>query len=130
MTTKHERETVIEAVRGTGRWQSPDPAKDGSSFGNVTAIAKRLGVERQTVYGYMERWASVRQAVEDEREKRKDFVEDRMMKRIMEGSDTMIIFFAKTQMKDRGFVERQELTGADGGPLLVVSWDDATDDTD
>lgn len=122
--TTYTREEVIRAIRGEEEFapkQEPGkPPKEGSSFGNISAIAGRLGVTRQTVYSYMDRWASVRQAIEDERERRKDYVEDRMMRRIMQGSDTMIIFFAKTQMKDRGFVERTELTGADGGPVPIA----------
>ena len=35
-----------------------------------------------------------------------------------EGDTTMLIFYAKTQMKDRGYNERQEITGADGAPLM------------
>jgi hypothetical protein len=38
---------------------------------------------------------------------------------IKAGNVTAIIFYLKTQAKDRGYVERQELTGADGGKLQV-----------
>jgi hypothetical protein len=30
-----------------------------------------------------------------------------------------IIFYLKTQCKDRGYVERQEITGADAGPITI-----------
>ena len=30
----------------------------------------------------------------------------------------MIIFYAKTQMKDRGYTERSEITGRDGKDLI------------
>ena len=35
-----------------------------------------------------------------------------------EGDTTMIIFYAKTQMKDRGYTERREITGKDGESLI------------
>ena len=35
-----------------------------------------------------------------------------------EGDTTMIIFYAKTQMKDRGYTERKEITGKDGEDLI------------
>lgn len=119
----HDLDTVIDAVRGEGAFAPPkDSKQEPSSFGNTAIIAQRLGVARRTVYNYVKRWKGVADAIDDEKEKRKDFVEDRMLKRIMEGSDTMIIWFSKTQMKDRGFVERQELTGPEGGviPIAIV----------
>ena len=116
----HELETVIDAINGTGHWASKDTKKISSSFGNITTIAKRLGVNRSTVYGYIKRWAGVREAIDDARETRKDLVEDKMMKRIMEGSDTMVIFFAKTQMKDRGYVERQEIENSGNVEVVIT----------
>jgi len=50
-----------------------------------------------------------------------------MMKLIDDLNPTMIIFYLKTQAKDRGYVERQEVTGADGGAVMV-KWDDENND--
>lgn len=115
----HELETIIEAINGEGFWGSENPKEVTTSFGNMTAIAKRLGVSRKTVWQWAKETKAIRDAIDEAKEMRKDFVEDRMIRRVMEGSDTMMIFFAKTQMKDRGFVERVEWTGADGGPIQV-----------
>jgi hypothetical protein len=120
--TVHDVQTVLDAVRGEGEWAKDSDKSVTTSFGNLTAIGKRLGVHRNTVLGYSQRWKTVADAIEQEKELRKDFVEDKMLKRVMEGSDTMIIFFAKTQMKDRGYVERQEITGAEGGPIRVKGY--------
>lgn len=122
--TAHDMQTVLDAVRGEGYWARDGENAISTSFGNLTAIGKRLGVHRVTVANYAKRWKSVAEAIEAEKELRKDLVEDKMFKRINEGSDTMIIFFAKTQMKDRGYVERQEITGAEGGPIDVRSLSD------
>lgn len=116
----HDLETVLDAINGEGFWAAePGEQRLTSSFGNVTTIARRLGVGRQTVYNYLDRWTTARAALEDAREQRKDLVEDRMLRRILEGSDTMMIFFAKTQMKDRGYVERTELVGVDDQPFTL-----------
>ena len=38
----------------------------------------------------------------------------------------MLIFYAKTQMKDRGYTERKEITGKDGEALLNTKEIDIT----
>ena len=94
------------------------------SKGFITTIAKRLGCARLTVYRLMEKYDSVRQAVEDEREGLKDFAESKLFQQINEGNTTAIIFYLKTQAKDRGYVESHHLehTGKDGEaiPIKVI----------
>lgn len=119
-STEWEMQDVLDAVNGEGKFASFEDGEFTGSLGNIHTIAKRLDIRRKTVYGYAKRWVSVGSAIKEQKELRKDLVEDKMFKRIIEGSDVMAIFFAKTQMKDRGYVERQELTGADGGPLQVT----------
>ena len=118
---EHDLQTILDAINGEGRWKSDDPKKSSNSFGNITAIAKRLGVSRPTIYNYINHWKTVKDAIHDAREEKKDFVEDRMFKRIMEGSDVMMIFYAKTQMKDRGYIERQEISGG-GKPQEIINY--------
>lgn len=88
--------------------------------GLALQAGKALGCDARTIRDYAKRYATVRDALKDAREDTKDEVESLMLKRIREGSDIMAIFFAKTQMKDRGYVERSEITGADAGPLAVT----------
>jgi hypothetical protein len=88
--------------------------------GYVSKAAETLGCSVRTVYNYAENHKTVRQAWQDIREKRHDYVENKMMTKIDEGDTTMIIFYAKTQMKERGYIERQEVTGKDGAAQEVV----------
>lgn len=88
--------------------------------GFVTKIAQSLGVTAKTIYSYRDRYPDVADAIEEAREQRHDFVENKLMERINAGSDTAIIFYLKTQCKSRGFVERQEVTGRDGGPMATT----------
>jgi hypothetical protein len=99
-----------------------------NSRGFVTSIAKRLGCSRTYVYTLAKKYPTFQQAIDDEREGLKDFAEGKLMGQIDEGNIAAIIFYLKTQAKDRGYVERQEITGADGGSI-TVNWDD-TSNTD
>ena len=82
-------------------------AIDGSG-GFITTIAKRVGCTRQTVYNAMERYATVKQAIADEKDSLKDMAENELLRQIKDGNTTATIFYLKTQAKDRGYVERQE----------------------
>lgn len=98
-------EQVIEAVKG--------------SRGFVTTIAKQLGCDRTYVYRLANKFPTVKQAIEEEREGVKDFAEGKLLQQIDAGNITAIIFYLKTQAKDRGYIERQEITGADGNEVII-----------
>jgi hypothetical protein len=42
------------------------------------------------------------------------------MKLIKDGNVAATIFFLKTQGKRRGYIERQEVTGAEGAPIIEI----------
>ena len=84
--------------------------------GYISRISDILGCSHQTIYNYRDRYATVRQAMADTKTKRTDYVEDQLMKAIREGNVTAMIFYLKTQAKDRGYIERTEFqhSGSDG----------------
>lgn len=86
--------------------------------GFLWVAAQKLGCSAKTVERYIKKYPAVAEARREAKFKRDDLVEAKIMTRIKEGSDTMIIFYAKTQMKDRGYVERAELQH--DGQLNVV----------
>jgi hypothetical protein len=88
--------------------------------GFITQAAKALGISRSHLHHLINRHPTVKEALTDAREEMKDFTEGKMYQKIADGDTTMIIFYAKTQMKDRGYVERQEIVGKDSGPVEVV----------
>jgi hypothetical protein len=96
---------AIEAARG--------------SRGFVTTIARQLACDRTHVYRLMDKFPTFKQAVADERESLKDFAEGKLFQQIDDGNTTAIIFYLKCQAKERGYVERQEITGADGGAVPI-----------
>lgn len=92
--------------------------------GNIAQAAKALGVTRQTLYNRIQKSTQLAQTVVDEREGMVDIAESALRREVINGNITAIIFTLKTLGKERGYVERQEITGADGGPLRFTA-DDA-----
>ncbi len=90
------------------------------AFGNLSAASKSLGVDRVSLYKWIEQ-DGLEQAVIEGRNSRLDFVEGKLDQKIDGGDTTAIIFFLKTQGKSRGYVERQEITGADGKKFFEVT---------
>ena len=87
------------------------------SSGLLTLAAKKADVTYKTVWQYTQDFPSVKQAVEEAKEKMLDFAEGKRYEKITEGDNTAIIFYLKTQGKKRGYIERQEVTGEDGKPV-------------
>lgn len=81
-----------------------------NSRGFVTTIAKNLGCSRVHVYRLVEKYATAKEALENEREGVKDFAEGKLVQQIDAGNITAIIFYLKCQAKDRGYVEKQEIS--------------------
>ena len=95
--------------------------------GNLSAAARYLGCSRNTIARYIENYPTVKAVYDEERETLIDFAENQLFKQVQEGNITAIIFTLKTIGKSRGYVERQEVTGADGG-AVTVRWDDENND--
>ena len=89
------------------------------SLGVVTTACKTVGIARSTHYLWMNTDDEYKQAVEDISEVALDFAESQLHKQIKEGNSTSTIFYLKTKGKKRGYVERQEITGADGLPSNI-----------
>lgn len=87
------------------------------SFGVIAHAAKQVGIDRTTHYTWLEDDPGYKAAVADLKEYKKDFIESKLIKLINDGDTAATIFAAKTQLKDRGYIERTELTGADGKDL-------------
>lgn len=112
-------------------------------MGNKTEIAKALNIGRRTLYDWIEKDSDLKDAIELQDEANIDFAESKLFERIngYEHDDihitnylgnitkteiikhyppdpTSIIFFLKTKAKHRGYIERQEITGKDGDPLI------------
>ena len=95
--------------------------------GAVYLAARELGCAPNTIYNRMEKSPALKQAVEDARGEVVDYAEQKLRLAILNGEPWAIAMALKTIGKHRGYVERQEVTGADGGAVLV-KWDDENND--
>lgn len=87
--------------------------------GNLSAVARALGVSRTTLYKFLQAHPTAQQAVEEARETMLDHAESMLYRKVLDGDTTALIFFLKTQGRRRGYVERVETTGRDGGPVQI-----------
>lgn len=106
MAEKYTAQQMIDAIQ--------------DAKGILAAAARSLGCSRTTLYNYMERYSTVKDAYTESRETLLDFTEQQLFKQVSEGNITAIIFTLKTIGKRRGYVERQEVTGKDGDVIRVT----------
>lgn len=103
--------------------------------GKVTVAAQRLGCTVRTIYNYANKYATVQNAIDEARamwdEKLVDLAELKLFQEVNDGNAWAIKYALSTKGKHRGYVERQEVTGADGGALnVVVRWPEQDADAD
>lgn len=103
--------------------------------GNLSAVARALGYKsRGLLYRRIKESATLQSAVDDARESFVDEVESSLYQNARNGNVAAQIFIMKAHpvAKRRGWGERQELTGADNGAMVIkMTWGDAGgDETD
>lgn len=103
---RYSKATIVEAIRGTG--------------GVVSSIASRLDCSWNCAKKYIEKWPETVQAYEDEKEAILDLCESVLYAAIKNGDTQSAKWLLATKGKERGFVERREVTGENGAPLTVM----------
>ena len=99
--TEHKKKALLDALE--------------KSLGVVTTACKKVGMGRTMFYEYMKD-NNFREQVDDLQNVALDFAESQLHKQIQDGNTAATIFYLKTKGKNRGYVERQEITGAEGLP--------------
>ena len=101
------------------------------SLGVVTVACKSADIPRSTFYKWLNEDEQFLKDVKDIENIALDFAESQLHKQISENSTSATIFYLKTKGKKRGYIERQEITGADGMPTnFQIEIIDKTEDTD
>lgn len=90
--------------------------------GNLAAIARALHVSRGTIHNRIADSPRLQQMIDDARETYVDSVESALYENALTGNVAAQIFVMKAHpaAKRRGWSERQEVAGANGGPLALV----------
>jgi|TARA_R110000803_G_scaffold76956_1_gene141766 hypothetical protein len=86
------------------------------SLGVVTTACKKVGIGRTQFYHWLKEDREFNDQVKEIENIALDFAESQLHKQIGDGSTSATIFYLKTKGKNRGYIERQEITGADGMP--------------
>lgn len=96
-----------------------------NASGNVSAIARAYKVARSTVYAWIKDSVNATQALSDERETLVDMAESALRRNVLEGSSSDIFYTLNNspEAKRRGWGPRHEITGAEGGPVVIVNWE-------
>jgi DNA-binding transcriptional MerR regulator len=89
------------------------------SKGLIAPAARALGCSRDTIRSYLEEYTDVAQAKLDQQEAVKDMAENSLYEAIRRGEAWAVCFYLKCMAKDRGYVERAELTGTNGAPVKI-----------
>lgn len=100
--TEQHKKAILEALE--------------QSLGIVTTACKKVGVGRTTFYQWLKDDEEFKKQVDDISNITLDFAESQLHKQIKDGNTSATIFYLKTKGKKRGYIERQEITGADGMP--------------
>ena len=107
---KFPKTKILEAIKNSG--------------GNKMLISRRVGCNRDTLNQYLAAYPELQKAYDDEIEELGDVVEAKTVQGIQEGNIALAIFYAKTKLKNRGYVERQEVERTQ--PVVIhIDGDDA-----
>lgn len=89
--------------------------------GIVSTAAPMAGIHRDTHYEWMKKDEDYKSEVDALNEVVLDFAESALYKLVDEGDTAATIFLLKTRGKKRGYVERQEITGSEGQPIINIA---------
>jgi len=84
----------------------------------ITPASKALGCFRHTLSKKIRENLELQEHFDSVREEFVDLAENKLFFNVQRGDPASIFFTLKCLGKNRGYVERQEITGKDGGTLL------------
>lgn len=91
----------------------------GASRGNLARCAEHFGVSRSAIRQFIDIRPELKELRQDIKEGLTDWVETKLYQLIEDNNVAAVFFYLKTQAKDRGYIERQEVD-AKGGVLVVT----------
>ena len=107
-TIRLTEEQILKAIKG--------------SFGIMTTIAKRLGIDRNTALKYVNQNEATRQALINEQEACGDLAETKLLKLLNDGDGQSIRWYLGRKFAARGYSEKIETK--DTTPTLRIVTED------
>jgi hypothetical protein len=109
MKTDKRRELFLEKFKATK--------------GNISIACEAANISRVTYYDWRKADNKFATAADDIIAGTGDFVESKLMQKISKDDTSSIIFYCKTKLKDRGYIERGENDVKFSG-TLIGKWQD------
>ena len=99
------------------------------THGMIYLAASALGCSASTIYRRADKDKKIQDCIDSFRGQLIDKAELKLEQAVMAGEPWAVQFSLRTIAKSRGYVERREVTGADGKPMNI-RWVDVEGDTD
>jgi len=90
-----------------------------AKLGNVKEACEAAGIARKTYYNWKNTDEDFADEIDSIQEGLIDLAESKLLENIKKGKTNEILFYLRTKGKKRDYVERQEITGADGMPAKI-----------
>lgn len=90
------------------------------SLGIVTTACKKVGIARLTFYNWYAKDADFAAKVDEIKEIAFDFGESKLYKLMQDDNTAAIIFYAKTKLRHRGYVETYQPNQKEDGKVTKV----------
>jgi len=111
-----DKDQILKAVENSG--------------GYVSLIAERIGCSYKSIYNWIEKDEDVAEALKREQVRQVDHAEGKLQSLIKKENPTAIIFYLKTQGKDRGYYEHRTQDITSSGQPLTINFVPADHDAD
>lgn len=103
----YDKEQFIKAIENSG--------------GYISLISERVGCHISTVYDWIEKDEDVAAAIKREKVRQVDHAEGKLQSLIKKENPTAIIFYLKTQGKDRGYYEHRTQDITSGSQPITIN---------
>jgi hypothetical protein len=90
-----------------------------NSGGFITHAAQQLHMAYSSISERIRKTPELQKELEVVRESHLDLAESKLIEAVNKGRPWAICFYLKCKGKHRGYIERQEVTGVEGGPLEI-----------
>ena len=110
---KNQGKVVLRKIEAKGKMIEAM----NNSFGIVSIAAEKAGIHRSTHYTWLEEDPDYEKDSNEALERAKDFVESKIYQAIQDGKESVLIHYAKTKMRDRGYGEKISISGDPDAPL-------------